>query len=113
MYVLFRVTVTVTRYSSETAERFILYKSNPCTAGSCVLGGSCQQVVTVTLTHILIVDVPSVNSGSGGNGTTSDQKLHNCFHILSVITEIKVKKKKNKERNIYKLNFDDPRMEIK
>ena len=70
-------------------------------------------MVTVTLTHILIVDVPSVNSGSGGNGTTSDQKLHNCFHILSVITEIKVKKKKNKERNIYKLNFDDPRMEIK
>lgn len=114
MYVLFRVTVTVTRYISETAERFILYESNPCTAGSYVLGGSCQQVVTVTLTHILIADVPSVNSGRGGNGTTSDQKLHNCFHILSAITDIKVKKKKNnKERNIYKLNFDDPRMEIK
>jgi len=101
MYVLFRVAVSETRFISETAERFVLYESNPCIAGFYVARGSCQQVVTVTLTHILIADVPSLNSGRGRKGTTSDQKLHNCLNrlylcILSAITEIKVKKK-NKE----------------
>jgi len=96
MYVLFRVAVSETRFISETAERFVLYESNPCTAGFYVARGSCQQVVTITLTHILIADVP-LNSGRGGKGTTSDQKLHNSLHrlylcILSAITEIKVNK---------------------
>lgn len=113
MSVLFRVAVSETRFISETAERFVLYESNPRTAGFYVARGSCQQVVTVTLTHILIADVPSLNAGRGRKGTTSDQKLHNCLHrlylcILSAITEIKVKKK-----TFYKLNFNDPRMEIK
>lgn len=97
MYVLFRVAVSETTFISETTEQFGLYESNPCTVGFYVAGGSCRQVVTVTLTHILIADVPSVNSGRGGHGTTSDQKLHNCLHrlylcILSTSTEIKVNK---------------------
>jgi len=118
MYVFFRVAGSEIRFISETAERFVLYESNPCTAGFYVAGGSCQQAVT--LTHILNADAPSLKSGRGRKGTTSDQKLHNCLHrlhlyILSAITEIKVKKKKtikiNKETS--RNNFDDPRMEIK
>jgi hypothetical protein len=98
MYVLVRVTVSEIRFISETNERFVLYESNACTAGFYVAGGSCQQVVTVTLTHILVADVPSLNSGRGGKGTTSDQKLRNCLHrlylcILSAITDIKVQNK--------------------
>jgi hypothetical protein len=53
--------------------------------------------------HILIADVPSLNSGRGGKGTTSYQKLHNSLLgqylcILSAITEIKVKNKKIKNK---------------
>jgi hypothetical protein len=103
MYALFRVAASETRFISETEERFVLYESNPSTAGFYVARGSCRQVVAVTLTHILIADVPSVNSGRGGCGKTSDQKLHNCLHrlylcILSASTEIKVKKKKGLSR---------------
>jgi hypothetical protein len=33
MYVLFRVAVSEVRFISETAERFVLYESNPCSDG--------------------------------------------------------------------------------
>jgi hypothetical protein len=111
MYVLFRVVGSETRFISETTERFVLYESNPCTAVFYVARGACQQLVTVTLTHILIADAPSLKSGRGGKGTTSDRKLHNCLHglylcILSAITEIKVKKKNNNNKKKKRLETE-------